>query len=486
MNKLKDLLFGVRLEAVQGDTDLPITSVAFDSRKVKEGGLFVAIKGDVFDGHDYIQKAIGLGAIAIVCENKPKNASEDVLWVTSSNSREALAIIASNFYDTPSSKLKLIGVTGTNGKTTVSTLLYRLFEKAGYASGLLSTIAIKYNSADIPATHTTPDSLQINAHLNTMVEAGVAYCFMEVSSHGIDQDRIKGLVFSGGVFTNLSHDHLDYHKTFAEYRNVKKRFFDQLPKTAFALTNTDDKNGAFMLQNTMATHKSFGLENYADYQAKVLETQFTGMLLKINQQEVWTSLVGGFNASNLTAAYAVAQELGIAPMETLAMISELSNVKGRFQTLATPNKATIIVDYAHTPDALENVLFTIQQIRTKNETLTTLVGCGGNRDQSKRPMMGKVAAQLSDKVIFTADNPRDEDPELIIDAMEAGVSPENYKKTLRITNREQAIKAACMTLTAGDVLLIAGKGHENYQEIKGIKSPFDDYLIAQKICKQLF
>ncbi len=289
-----------------------------------------------------------------------------------------------------------------------------------------------------------------------------------------------------GVFTNLSHDHLDYHKTFADYRDVKKRFFDQLPKSAFALTNSDDKNGSFMVQNANAKCKSFGLENYADYQAKVLENQFTGMLLKINQQEVWTSLVGKFNASNLTAAYAVAQELGVSPLETLATISELSNVKGRFQTLATPNKATIIVDYAHTPDALENVLSTIQQIRTKNETLTTLVGCGGNRDQSKRPLMGKVAAQLSDKVIFTADNPRDEDPELIIDAMERGVNPEDYKKTLRITSREQAIKAACMTLTPGDVLLIAGKGHENYQEIKGIKSPFDDYLVAQKIAKQLF
>ena len=486
MNKLKDLLFGVRLEAIQGDIDISITSVAFDSREVKQGGLFVAIKGELVDGHDYIHKAIETGAVAIVCEKKPKMASEDVLWVTSSNSREALAIVASNFYGTPSSKLKLIGVTGTNGKTTVTTLLYRLFEKAGYAAGLLSTIAIKYNTVDIPATHTTPDPLQINAHLNAMVEAGVAYCFMEVSSHGIDQDRIAGLVFAGGVFTNLSHDHLDYHKTFAEYRDVKKRFFDQLPKSAFALTNSDDKNGSFMVQNTEAIHKSFGLESYADYQAKVLETQFTGMLLKINQQEVWTSLVGKFNASNLIAAYAVAQELGVSPLETLATISELSNVKGRFQTLATPNKATIIVDYAHTPDALENVLSTIQHIRTKNETLTTLVGCGGNRDQSKRPLMGKVAAQLSDKVIFTADNPRDEDPELIIDAMEKGVNPEDYKKTLRITSREQAIKAACMTLTPGDVLLIAGKGHENYQEIKGIKSPFDDYLVAQKIAKQLF
>lgn len=486
MKQLKDILFGVGLEAIQGKTDMPISFVAFDSRKVKEGSLFVAIKGDVVDGHDYIQKAITLGAVAVVCENKPINASVNVVWITTTNSRKALAILASNFYDTPSAKLKLIGVTGTNGKTTVTTLLHRLFEKAGYATGLLSTIAIKYNSEEIPATHTTPDPLQINAYLGTMVEAGVDYCFMEVSSHGIDQDRIKGLVFAGGVFTNLSHDHLDYHKTFADYRDVKKQFFDQLPKTAFALTNADDKNGAYMLQNSKAKKKSFGLQNFADYQAKVLETQFSGMLLKINQQEVWTSLVGRFNASNLIAAFAVAQELGITTLETLAMISELKNVKGRFQTFATPNKATIIVDYAHTPDALENVLLTIQQIRTKNETLTTVVGCGGNRDQGKRPLMGKVVARLSDKVIFTADNPRDEDPELIIDAMEAGVSPEDFKKTLRITSREQAIKAACMSLISGDVLLIAGKGHEDYQEINGIRSPFDDYLVAQKICKQLF
>ena len=486
MNQLKDILFGVRLEAIQGNTNVSISSVAFDSRKVQEGGLFVAIKGEVVDGHDYIEKAIALGSIAIVCEKKPTQPSEKVVWITTANSREALAIMAANFYDRPSAKLKLIGVTGTNGKTTVTTLLHRLFTKAGYAAGLISTIAIKYNLEEIPATHTTPDPLEINSYLNAMVDAGVDYCFMEVSSHGIDQDRIKGLIFAGGVFTNLSHDHLDYHKTFADYRNVKKQFFDHLPKTAFALTNADDKNGAYMLQNSEAKQKSFGLQNFADYQAKVLETQFSGMLLKINQQEVWTTLVGKFNASNLIAAFAVAQELGIDAIEALATISELENVKGRFQTFATPNHATIIVDYAHTPDALENVLLTIQQIRTKNETLTTLVGCGGNRDQSKRPLMGKVAAQLSDKVIFTADNPRDEDPDEIIDAMEAGVNPENYKKTLRITNREQAIKAACMSLTPGDVLLIAGKGHENYQEIKGIKSPFDDYLIAQKICKQLF
>jgi UDP-N-acetylmuramoyl-L-alanyl-D-glutamate--2,6-diaminopimelate ligase len=315
MNQLKDILFGVRLEAIQGNTNVSISSVAFDSRKAQEGGLFVAIKGEVVDGHDYIEKAIALGSIAIVCEKKPTQASEKVVWITTANSREALAIMAANFYDRPSAKLKLIGVTGTNGKTTVTTLLHRLFTKAGYAAGLISTIAIKYNLEEIPATHTTPDPLEINSYLNAMVEAGVDYCFMEVSSHGIDQDRIKGLIFAGGVFTNLSHDHLDYHKTFADYRNVKKQFFDHLPKTAFALTNADDKNGAYMLQNSEAKQKSFGLQNFADYQAKVLETQFSGMLLKINQQEVWTTLVGKFNASNLIAAFAVAQELGIDAIE---------------------------------------------------------------------------------------------------------------------------------------------------------------------------
>lgn len=486
MKQLKDLLFGVQIEATQGRTDVSIQAIAFDSRQVQQGDLFVAIIGDAVDGHAYIQKAIDKGAIAVVGEEKPQDFPEDIVWVATENSRAALAILASNYYDQPSKDLKLIGVTGTNGKTTTTSLLYRLFEQAGFATGLLSTIVVKYLSKEIPATHTTPDPLQINSYLRAMVDAGVEFCFMEVSSHGIAQDRIKGLMFAGGVFTNLSHDHLDYHKSFAAYRDVKKQFFDHLPKSAFALTNADDKNGKFMLQNCVAKQYSFGLSNYADYQAKVLETQFSGMLLQLNQQEVWTTLVGQFNASNLLVVFAVAHLMELEEMEILSLLSTLKNVKGRFQTFTTPNKATVIVDYAHTPDALENVLKTIIKIRTKNETLLTLVGCGGNRDQAKRPIMAKVAAAYSDKVIFTADNPRDEDPEKIIDEMEAGVAPEDYKKTLRITHRKAAIKAACMELKEGDVLLIAGKGHENYQEIKGVRTPFDDYLIVEEICKQLF
>ena len=486
MKQLKDILFGVQIEAIQGSTAQTINTIQFDSRQVGEGDLFVAVKGEQADGHNFIEKAIAKGAIAIVCQEKPENSDDSVVWISTQNSREALAILASNYYERPSAQLKLVGVTGTNGKTTVTSLLHRLFEKAGFAAGLLSTIAVKYLDKEIDATHTTPDPLQINAHLRAMVDAGVEFCFMEVSSHGIDQDRIQGLTFVGGVFTNLSHDHLDYHNTFAEYRNVKKRFFDALPKSAFALTNSDDKNGDFMLQNTAARKLSYGLKGYSDFKAKILEAQFSGMLLIIDQQEVWTSLLGAFNAYNLLAVYAVAKELGLSSIESLSIISELGNVKGRFQTYATSNGATVIVDYAHTPDALANVLSTIAEIRTKNETLTTVVGCGGNRDQAKRPLMAEVAAKHSDKVIFTADNPRDEDPENIIDEMEKGVRPEDYKKTLRISNRKSAIKAACMELQAGDVLLIAGKGHESYQEIKGERLPFDDYATVKEICKQLF
>jgi UDP-N-acetylmuramoyl-L-alanyl-D-glutamate--2,6-diaminopimelate ligase len=486
MKQLKDILFGVQIEAIQGSTAQTINAIQFDSRQVAEGDLFVAVKGEQADGHDFIEKAIAKGAAAIVCQEKPEGSDDAVVWISTQNSREALAILASNYYERPSAQLKLVGVTGTNGKTTVTSLLHRLFEKAGFAAGLLSTIAVKYLDKEIDATHTTPDPLQINAHLRAMVDAGVEFCFMEVSSHGIDQDRIQGLAFVGGVFTNLSHDHLDYHNTFSEYRNVKKRFFDALPKSAFALTNSDDKNGDFMLQNTAARKLTYGLKGYSDFKAKILEAQFSGMLLIIDQQEVWTSLLGAFNAYNLLAVYAVAKELGLSSIESLSIISELGNVKGRFQTYATSNGATVIVDYAHTPDALANVLSTIAEIRTKNETLTTVVGCGGNRDQAKRPLMAEVAAKHSDKVIFTADNPRDEDPENIIDEMEKGVRPEDYKKTLRISNRKSAIKAACMELQAGDVLLIAGKGHESYQEIKGERLPFDDYATVKEICKQLF
>ncbi len=383
MKQLKALLFGVQIEAIKGRTDCIVQGIAFDSRAIKPGDLFVAIKGDRIDGHRYIEQAIANGAAIVVGEVKPKQLPEDVVWVATKNSRAALAIMAANYYDRPSAKLKLIGVTGTNGKTTITSLLYNLFEQAGFATGLLSTIVVKYRSNEFTATHTTPDPLQINAHLNAMVNDGVEVCFMEVSSHGIAQDRINGLVFSGGVFTNLTHDHLDYHKSFSAYRDVKKAFFDALPKAAFALVNADDKNSSFLLQNCEAKQYSFGLNTYANFQAKVLETQFTGMLLSINQQEVWTTLVGQFNASNLLAVYAVAQLLDLDQIKTLSIISTLKNVKGRFQTYFTPNKATVIVDYAHTPDALENVLQTITKIRTKNETLITLVGCGRKSRSSK-------------------------------------------------------------------------------------------------------
>jgi len=486
MKILKDLLYGVSIEAIQGNTSIGVDAITFDSRQVKKGSLFIAIKGDQIDGHQYIMSAIELGAAAIICEDKPALSNLDIVLITTKNSREALAICAANFYDNPSKELTLVGVTGTNGKTSVTSLLHHLFQRAGYAVGLLSTITIKYPSKTIAATHTTPDPLQINEHLRAMVSEGVEYCFMEVSSHGIAQDRIKGLVFSGGVFTNLTQDHLDYHETFANYRDVKKAFFDGLSPQAFSLVNVDDKNGRYMLQNCLAKHKTFGLKNYANYQAKVLETEFSGMLLKIDDQEVWTSLVGQFNASNLLAVYAVASELSLPKIEALSFLSELKNIKGRFDTYRTPNNATVIVDYAHTPDAIKNVLETIALIRTKNETLTTIVGCGGDRDQSKRPLMANVAAALSDKVIFTSDNPRNENPETIIDQMESGVSPADYKKSLRITDRKAAIKAGCMSLKPGDVLLVAGKGHENYQEIKGKREPFDDYEIVKEICKQLF
>ena len=485
MKVLKDLLFGVNIESVMGTTSTKVSSIAYDSRKVTADSLFVAIKGGVTDGHAYLDQAIQQGATAILVEQMPDAPNDKVTWICTQNSREALAIVASHFYGNPSKDLKLIGVTGTNGKTTITTLLYDLFEKSGYPSGLISTVVIKYDGLTQPATHTTPDPLVINAHLKAMVERGVSYCFMEVSSHGIDQERTQGLVFAGGVFTNLTHDHLDYHPSFAAYRDVKKRFFDALPKTAFVLTNADDKNGAYMVQNTKAKKYTYAQRNYADYRVQILESQFSGMLLKINQKEVWSRLVGGFNASNILAVFAVAECLDLDALATLSYLSELKNVRGRFETYSTPNQATIVVDYAHTPDALENVLETINQIRTKNEQLITVVGCGGDRDKDKRPLMGKIAAQKSTKVIFTSDNPRSEDPLQIITEMEAGVSPEDYKKTMSIADREAAIKAACVALEPQDVLLIAGKGHETYQEIQGKRTHFDDLEVVQRILKKM-
>jgi UDP-N-acetylmuramoyl-L-alanyl-D-glutamate--2,6-diaminopimelate ligase len=393
--------------------------------------------------------------------------------------------MAANFYEHPSQNLKLVGVTGTNGKTTVSSLLYQLFKKAGYKVGLLSTVKIMVDNKEYKTTHTTPDSLSINKYLKLMNDEGVEYCFMEASSHGIHQSRIEGLSFAGGIFTNLSHDHLDYHKSFAAYRNVKKTFFDLLPKTAFALSNIDDKNGLVMLQNTQAKKFTYALKNYADYRAQILENDFSGLLLKLNDNELWTKLIGDFNAYNILAIYGTAELLGLENNEILRLISELENVSGRFQYFISEDRITAIVDYAHTPDALKNVLGTINSIRTKNEELITVVGCGGDRDKTKRPKMAHIASALSTKVIFTSDNPRSEDPDAIIADMEKGVEPQNFKKTLSITDRKQAIKTACQMATSKDIILVAGKGHETYQEIKGQRFDFDDYKTVQELLKQL-
>ncbi|RMB62738.1 UDP-N-acetylmuramoyl-L-alanyl-D-glutamate--2,6-diaminopimelate ligase [Dokdonia sinensis] len=482
---LKDILYKVTLEAVVGNTAVAITDVHFDSRKVGLNDVFVAIRGTQSDGHDYILKAVEQGAIAIVCEELPEQIVNGVTYVKVADSSSALATIAANFYGNPSENLKLIGITGTNGKTTIASLLYQLFNKAGYKTGLLSTVKILVDKTEYKATHTTPDGLTINKYLAEMSEAGVEYCFMEVSSHGIHQKRSEGLRFEGGIFTNLSHDHLDYHDTFAEYRDVKKKFFDELPKDAFALVNIDDKNGLVMLQNTKARKLTYALKSYADYRAQILENQLSGLLLKIQDQEVWVKLIGTFNAYNLLAIYATAEILGLTQIEALQLLSELESVSGRFQYLISEGNITAIVDYAHTPDALKNVLETINDIRTKNEELITVVGAGGDRDTTKRPKMGHIASALSTKAIITSDNPRSENPETIIAEIEKGVEPINVKKVLSITDRKQAIKTACQLANAGDIILIAGKGHETYQEIKGERFDFDDYKIVKETLKQL-
>jgi UDP-N-acetylmuramoyl-L-alanyl-D-glutamate--2,6-diaminopimelate ligase len=485
MIALKDILYKVTINAVVGSTIVDVPMIDFDSRKIKKGGLFVAIRGLVSDGHDFIDKAIENGAKSIVCESLPDNFIDGITYVEVDDSSKALAIIASNFYNNPSENLKLVGVTGTNGKTTVASLLYQLFKKAGYKVGLLSTVKILVDNKEYQATHTTPDSLTINRYLSEMNAEGVEFCFMEVSSHGIHQHRTKGLHFEGGIFTNLSHDHLDYHKTFAEYRDVKKRFFDELSDESFALSNVDDKNGLVMLQNTKAKKYTYALKQYADYKSQILENQFGGLLLKVNDSEVWTRLIGNFNAYNVLAIYATAELLGLEKVEILRLISDLDSVSGRFQYVVSEDRITAIVDYAHTPDALKNVLETINSIRTKNEELITVVGCGGDRDKAKRPKMGHIASALSTKVIFTSDNPRSEKPEDILKEVEAGVEPQNFKKTLTIEDRKQAIKAACQMAQPNDIILIAGKGHETYQEINGERFDFDDLKIVQELLKQL-
>lgn len=484
MKQLKDILYKVSIDAVKGATNVEVAAIVFDSRKITPNCVFVAQKGTVSNGHDYIDLAVTNGASVIVYEDAPQNFTENVTYIQVSNANKALAQIAANFYDNPSEKLALVGITGTNGKTTIATLLHQLFTKAGYKVGLLSTVKILVGANEYPATHTTPDSVSINSYLNQMVEAGCTHCFMEVSSHGIAQERTYALAFKGGIFTNLSHDHLDYHKTFAEYRNVKKSFFDSLAKTSFAISNADDKNGAYMLQNCSAKKITYSIQNVADVHAKILESQFNGMLLNINNQEIWVQLIGKFNALNLLAIYAAATQLGLTNEEVLVHLSTLKSVSGRFQFIVSKTNITAIVDYAHTPDALENVLKTISEIRTFNEQLITVVGCGGNRDKEKRPVMGRIATEMSDSVIFTSDNPRNEDPYQILKEIEAGVEPQNTNRYLTIEDRHQAIKTACKMATNGDIILIAGKGHEDYQEIKGVKHHFNDLEEVSKFLNE--
>jgi UDP-N-acetylmuramoyl-L-alanyl-D-glutamate--2,6-diaminopimelate ligase len=464
---------------------MAIASVASDSRKVKKGSLFVATKGTNIDGHTFIQRAIESGAVAIVCEELPDIQENGITYVKVSNAGYSLGIMACNFYDNPSEKLKLIGVTGTNGKTTTVTLLFNLFKSLGYSVGLLSTVENKINNTSIVATHTTPDAISLNELLHTMVEHNCEYVFMEVSSHAVVQHRIAGLNFTGAVFTNITHDHLDYHKTFDEYIKAKKTFFDMLPSSAFALVNKDDRNGVIMIQNTKAKRHTYALKNIADYKCKIIENHLAGLFLNIDNLELWVKLIGTFNAYNVLAVYATAVLLKLDKTNILTALSNLNSVEGRFQYVKSPSGIIGIVDYAHTPDALKNVLETIKDIRTGNEQVITLVGCGGDRDSAKRPVMAAIACEYSNKVILTSDNPRSEDPEEILNQMQKGVNPVDVKKTLRITDRKEAIRTACTLVNAGDIILIAGKGHEKYQEIKGIKHAFDDVEILKETIKSL-
>ena len=486
MKVLSDILKSVKVTQVIGNTEMPVTDIVFDSRKVQLACLFVAVKGTQADGHDFIEQAIKKGAKAIVCEKLPVQKSDEIVFIKLDNSAKALGQLASAFYDNPSSKLKLVGVTGTNGKTTTVTLLYNLFKKLGYKVGLLSTVRNYIDDKVIDASHTTPDAVQINNLMRRMADYGCEYCFMEVSSHAIDQHRIAGLDFAGALFTNITHDHLDYHKTFAEYINTKKRFFDDLKPESFALINTDDKNGRVMVQNTKAKVKNYAVRSVADFKAKIIESHFEGSMLNIDNVDVWTYFVGRFNAYNILAVYASAVMLGFDKNEILTALSEMKPVEGRFETLRSLNGITAIVDYAHTPDALLNVLNAINQIRNDDQELITVVGAGGDRDKTKRPEMAKIASVNSDKVILTSDNPRSENPNAIIDDMKAGVDAENKKKVLSIVDRKEGIRTACLLAKQGDIILIAGKGHETYQEINGVKQDFDDREVIKQIFNELY
>lgn len=481
MKTVQDILKGVKVKKLEGAPQREISGICFDSRKVAEGCVFVATRGTVTDGHTYISTAIEKGAVAVICEEMPSGTKAGVVWILVEDSSEALGEMCSNYYDRPSEKLTLVGVTGTNGKTTTATLLYHMFRKLGYKAGLISTVVYFVDEKEVAATHTTPDALQLNALMASMVEAGCEYCFMEVSSHAVVQHRIAGLTFRGGIFTNITHDHLDFHKTFDEYIKAKKLFFDGLPKDSFALVNADDRNGRVMIQNTRAGKFTYALKSMSDFHTKIIESHFDGTLLQIDGKEVWTQFIGEFNAYNLLGVYGTAILLKQDPDRVLEILSTLTSVSGRFEYLRSRDGITAIVDYAHTPDALENVLKTIHQIRTGDHRIITVVGAGGDRDKTKRPVMAKVAATQSDRLILTSDNPRSEDPAAILNDMAQGLERDDLKKTLTITDRREAIKTAIALANKGDIVLVAGKGHENYQEIKGIKHHFDDKEVIRQI-----
>jgi UDP-N-acetylmuramoyl-L-alanyl-D-glutamate--2,6-diaminopimelate ligase len=474
MRLLRDILYKAGAVEIQGSTNLAILSVTADSRKVEKNGLFVAVRGLHSNGHAFIGTAEDNGAIAVVCEELPEIRRDKVSYIVVKDSALALGRIASNFFDNPSSRIKVVGITGTNGKTTIASLLFQLFQALGHPCGLLSTVKNQIGAEVLPSTHTTPDPVQLQSLLDKMVKAGCTYAFMEVSSHAVDQHRIHGVDFTGGVFTNLTHDHLDYHKTFENYLAAKQRFFTELSSDAFALVNRDDDHGLQMAEFSKASLSSYGLSQGADFTCRILEKELGGMMLRLDDQDVWTPLIGVFNAYNLLAVYGVAVLLGQDKVNTLTALSTLSSVEGRFQYVQSDNKITAIVDYAHTPDALENVLRTVAELRTGNEQVITLVGCGGDRDAAKRPEMARIACELSDKVILTSDNPRSEEPDEIIRQMKVGVDAVNAKKVLAITDRREAIRTACALSKPGDIILVAGKGHEKFQEIKGVKHPFDD------------
>lgn len=474
MSALKDILHGIPVRHVVGNLNVSVTDLCFDSRKVTHHSIFVAVAGTRVDGHHFVDDAITRGASVVLCEQMPEITKDEVTYIQVEDTAFALGVSASNFFGNPSSRLKLVGVTGTNGKTTIVTLLYKLFMQLGYEAGLISTVQNQVGDRTVAATHTTPDPIALNGLLQEMVDSGCDYCFMEVSSHAIVQQRVAGLNFAGGIFSNITHDHLDFHKTFDAYIHAKKRFFDDLGRSAFALANADDKHGAVMLQNTFAHRRTYGIKRIADFKAKVIESHFDGMLLQLDGNEVWVKLVGGFNAYNMAAVYGAAILLEQETMKVLTTLSSISGAEGRFDTIISKEGVIGVVDYAHTPDAIRNVLETIRALRKSSQQIITVIGCGGDRDRAKRPKMAAVAVENSDKVIITSDNPRSEDPLMIIKDMETGVPPEQKRSTFSIADRREAIRAACHLAQTGDIVLVAGKGHEKYQEINGRRHDFDD------------